>query len=75
VRRRIGILLGGAMMAAVALGAAAGAPLNALLSDFQLIPLGRQKPPTVALPTIDGQTVALRDLTGRVVLLYFWATW
>ena len=27
------------------------------------------------LTALDGQTVALRDLRGKVVLLNFWATW
>lgn len=31
--------------------------------------------PDFALQTADGQTVRLRDLRGKVVLLNFWATW
>ncbi len=31
--------------------------------------------PDFTLQTVDGQTVRLRDLRGKVVLLNFWATW
>jgi hypothetical protein len=31
--------------------------------------------PTFALPGIDGHTVALIDMRGKVILLDFWATW
>src|SRR6202045_840725 len=31
--------------------------------------------PDFALKTLDGKTIALRDLQGSVVLLDFWATW
>jgi peroxiredoxin len=34
-----------------------------------------QRAPEFALETLDGQTVRLGDLRGRVVLLNFWATW
>ena len=33
------------------------------------------KAPNVTLRTLDGKTVALRSLRGKVVLLDFWATW
>jgi cytochrome oxidase Cu insertion factor (SCO1/SenC/PrrC family) len=31
--------------------------------------------PAFALPALDGRTVRLEDLRGKVVLLFFWATW
>jgi hypothetical protein len=32
-------------------------------------------PPALALVGLDGQRYSLDGLRGRVVLLYFWATW
>ncbi len=31
--------------------------------------------PTLALPDLQGRTVRLADLKGKVVLVFFWATW
>jgi len=31
--------------------------------------------PELALPDLDGKTVRLADQRGKVVLLFFWATW
>jgi cytochrome oxidase Cu insertion factor (SCO1/SenC/PrrC family) len=31
--------------------------------------------PALALPSLDGKTVRLEDLKGKVVMLVFWATW
>jgi cytochrome oxidase Cu insertion factor (SCO1/SenC/PrrC family) len=31
--------------------------------------------PALALPDLEGKTVRLADLKGKVVLVFFWATW
>ncbi len=38
------------------------------------LPAGTQAPPVV-LSDLDGKKVDLRDFRGRLVMLYFWATW
>jgi cytochrome oxidase Cu insertion factor (SCO1/SenC/PrrC family) len=47
--------------------------------DFEAIgalPFRPPKPaPVFALPDLHGNTVRLADLRGKVVLVFFWATW
>ncbi len=31
--------------------------------------------PAFALPNLNGKTVRLEELRGKVVMLFFWATW
>ena len=54
-------------------GAAAAAPDFAVLG---LQPYDPPKPaPALALPDLQGKTRTLADFRGKVVLLFFWATW
>jgi cytochrome c biogenesis protein CcmG/thiol:disulfide interchange protein DsbE len=58
--------------AGLALASAAGlAALPAWANDLKL---GHPAPPLV-LNTLDGRSIATRDLKGQVVIATFWATW
>jgi cytochrome oxidase Cu insertion factor (SCO1/SenC/PrrC family) len=47
-----------------------------LLDALQLArPTSRLEAPAFDLATLDSRPLRLADLRGRVVLLYFWATW
>jgi len=53
--------------------AAAAAPDFAAV---QLQPYASPKPaPAFTLPDLEGQPVTLAGLRGKVVLLFYWATW
>ena len=47
--------------------------------DFASLQVQTYQPPkpapAFALPSLDGRTVRLEDFRGKVVLLFFWATW
>jgi len=61
---------------AVALLTVSGATAAPDYASLQVQPYQPPKPaPAFALPALDGRTVRLEDFRGKVVLLFFWATW
>ena len=74
--RRSGLGTTSLVVAAAILAAAAAA---AAAPDFAAMQVQRIDPPRPApayeLPDLSGQTQRLADLRGKVVLLFFWATW
>lgn len=66
--------------AAAALVVALLLPLAAAAApDFAALDIQRYEAPKPApeftLPDLDGRPVKLTDLRGKVVLLFYWATW
>ena len=69
--RRTGIIV--TALALLIVGGAGAAPD---FGSFQVQPYQPPKPaPDFSLASIDGRTVRLEDFRGKVVLLFFWATW
>jgi cytochrome oxidase Cu insertion factor (SCO1/SenC/PrrC family) len=67
------VLAAGAVVVALSGIAAAATPDFAA---FQIIPYEAPKPaPALSLPDLDGKMVNLEDFRGKVVLVFFWATW
>jgi cytochrome oxidase Cu insertion factor (SCO1/SenC/PrrC family) len=69
------LVLAIAVLATAAASTAAPATLDDLMMDMRVTPLDREAPPPLAVTTLDGGRVTLADFRGRVVLVYFWATW
>ena len=45
-------------------------------ASLQIQPYEPPKPaPAFSLPDLDGKTQTLESLRGKVVMLFFWATW
>ncbi len=72
-------MIGRFLAAGLALGLVVVPPALATGPDFagmQVQPYDPPKPaPAFALPDIQGKTIRLADLRGKVVLLFFWTTW
>jgi thiol-disulfide isomerase/thioredoxin len=49
--------------------------LEESLWDLHITPLDAEPAPAFTLEALAGEWVSLSDWRGRVVLLYFWATW
>ena len=63
-----------ALFRGVALGIVAAAGLLPRLARAKDLEVGQPAPPLV-LHTLDGHSIATKDLLGQVVIATFWATW
>jgi cytochrome oxidase Cu insertion factor (SCO1/SenC/PrrC family) len=72
IRRSVSMLLGVALL----LGGAVSTPAAPDLEAFGFHAYESPAPaPAFSLPDVSGHTWNLADLRGKVVLIFFWATW
>ncbi len=45
------------------------------MTEMQKVAQPGDKVPDITLPRLDGGTLALRNLGGKRLLLFFWASW
>ncbi|HSL52110.1 MAG TPA: TlpA disulfide reductase family protein [Candidatus Deferrimicrobiaceae bacterium] len=69
-------LLGVLLVGGLAWAAPASADdIDRYLRELQLVALPGERPPAFSLPKVDGGKASLAEQQGKVVLVYFWATW
>ncbi len=70
IRRLVAVTL------VVTLGSGAALAAAPDFAALGIQPYEPPKPaPSFALPDVDGKTMGLEDFRGRVLILFFWATW
>ena len=71
--------VGAAALVVSLVASASVAPIAVAQPDFagaRVEPYTPPKPaPAFSLPDLAGKTVNLTDLSGKAVMLFFWATW
>ena len=65
------------LLVVLGLAAPAGSAddIDRLLREMKLVAVPGERPPTIALSRVDGGKATLAEQEGKVVLVYFWATW
>jgi peroxiredoxin len=70
------VLLGALVAGGLAWASPAAADdIDRYLRELQLVALPGERPPAFSLARLDGGTTSLGEHRGKVVLIYFWATW